>query len=70
MNATVQFLVEHTDEMIYIVGGLLSVASVITGLTPTPDDDAVVHKLIDWFSFLKPKTADGTLKLPFTSTKG
>lgn len=65
----IQFLMEHYDEMLEIAGTVIGLASMITAITPTPNDDAIVHKISDWFSILKPHNADGTLKLPFTLTK-
>lgn len=64
-----EFLTNHWDEILEIIGAALGLASMITALTPTPKDDAVVHKILDFFSVLKPFTAKGTLKLPLTRTK-
>ena len=49
-----------------IVAALLPLASLITGLTKTPKDDAVLAKILPFLSFLQPKDAPGTLKLPLT----
>jgi len=57
------------NEILEIVGAALAVASLVTALTPTPKDDAILHKIVDFVSFLKPFTARGTLKIPFTKTK-
>ena len=53
-----------------IVGSVLSLASLITGLTPTPVDDGIVaaiRKLIGVFSVVTPKDHPSTFKLPLTS---
>ena len=47
-------------------GLLLSAASLITGLTPTPKDDSVVHWLIGLLSFVTPADQASTFKLPLT----
>lgn len=59
------WLLSNWDNVLYIVGGVMSVASAITKLTPTPADDAVVAQIIAFFSFLKPK-GEGIVKLPLT----
>lgn len=68
MDAIVGFFTpDNVQTLVWIIGSLLGVASVITGLTPTTADDAVVKRLIGWFSFVTHKNIDGTFKLPFTS---
>lgn len=58
------WIIQNSDTLVSIIFGVLSVASLITGLTPTPKDDQFVRKLINFFSFLKPKDSDGTFKRP------
>lgn len=55
--------------VVEVAGLLLTAASTITALTPTPADDAVVAKLVSFFSFLTHKDAPGTAKLPFVAHK-
>ncbi len=69
MTEIIAFLVEHWGTIATVVGGLLAVASVVTGLTKTTKDDAVVawiRKAFEFFSVLAPKDAPGTLKAPGT----
>jgi len=58
-----EWINENWGSIISVTIGILSVASVITKMTPSPKDDAVVAKLLAWVSFLQPRGA-GTLKLP------
>lgn len=52
-----------------VVGALIPLATVITGLTPTPKDDAVLAKILPFLSVVTPKDAPGTFKLPLTPLK-
>ena len=63
------WLLEHWEELAAAAGLLMTAASIIAGLTPTPKDDEIVKKIIDFLSFLKPKTSQGTFKMPFTRSK-
>ncbi len=60
-----EWLVENWEELGLIVSGVLSVASVVTKLTPTPKDDELLRQLLAWLSFLQPRGA-GILKMPMT----
>jgi hypothetical protein len=68
MAAVIGWLVAHWSDLVGVVLGLLAVASVITKLTPSPADDAVVAKIIAFLSFLRPQGVSG-LKLPLTRHK-
>lgn len=48
----VAFLLAHKTEVIAIIGGIVTTASVIVKLTPTQKDDAVLAKLIKILSKL------------------
>ena len=52
----------HTNakEILAIIGGVVTVASLIVKLTPTPDDDAVLAKIIRVLSALSLCNADGS----------
>ena len=63
-----QDLLSKLDDFILLATAILTVASFIVKLTPTPKDDAVVHQLLELLSFLKPKDVKGTFKAPFTSS--
>lgn len=64
-SEAIGFLRDHYGELLTALGALLSLASVITGLTPSPKDDEVVRKIIAFLSFLTPRDASGTFKPPF-----
>ena len=63
-----EWVSEHWGSIVSILMGVLSVASGITKLTPSPKDDAVIAKLIAWLSFLQPRGA-GLLKIPLTTPR-
>ena len=44
MNA-ITWITENSTELIAIVGGIVTVASLIVKLTPTPKDDAILAKV-------------------------
>lgn len=61
------WLLENWSTLVQIVSGLMLVASLIVGLTPTPKDDAVLKSVREFLiriSFLKPSNEPGTVKLP------
>lgn len=61
----IQWLLDNYQTIIGAAALIMSGASVIAGLTPTPKDDAVISKIISFLSFLKSKDAQGTFKVPF-----
>ena len=60
-----EWLTENWEEMGMIVSGVLSVASVVTKLTPSPKDDEILKQIIAWLSFLQPRGVSG-MKMPMT----
>lgn len=40
------FILEHVDMVLAWIGGIVSCASIIVKLTPTPKDDTVLEKVI------------------------
>jgi len=53
------WLLEHYDEILAIIGGVVSVATIVVKLTPTPKDDAALAKVISFlskFSLIKAHT--------------
>ena len=44
MNETISFIQNHWDELLAIIGGIVSVASIIVKLTPTDKDNKVLEK--------------------------
>lgn len=43
----IKFITNHKTEIIALLGGLVTVASIIVKLTPTPKDNAVLAKIIN-----------------------
>ncbi len=53
-----EWLLANIPTVLAIIGGLVSVASIIVKLTPTQKDDsalAMVVKVLDWVSVVNPK---------------
>lgn len=66
------WILENWVTIVSVVGGVVSVASTIVGLTPTPKDDAIlkaVREFLIRISILKPSDAQGTFKAPGTKAK-
>lgn len=60
METAITFVKDHWDDILAVIGGLVTVASVIVKLTPTTKDDtalAWVLKVLDQFSVVTPKIA-------------
>jgi hypothetical protein len=68
MEYDMSFILENYDTILAAVGALLTAASLVTKLTPTPKDDEVVRKVLAFLSFLQPKGA-GLLKVPGTPAR-
>ena len=45
MSETIKFVTENYTEILAAAGALVTAATLITALTPTPKDDAVVAKV-------------------------
>ena len=61
------WLMDHTSDIVNILLSVLALASLVTGLTSTPKDDKLVSKIRLWvkrLSVLTHKDAPGTFKLP------
>lgn len=61
METAITFVKDHWDDILAVIGGLVTVASVIVKLTPTTKDDtalARVLKVLDQFSVVNPKIAE------------
>lgn len=61
------WIVNHWVEISEAAGLLLAFATLITGLTPSPKDDAFVAKIrgyLSRWSVVTHKNAEGTFKLP------
>lgn len=67
MEAVIAWFIANSGVLTAILGALLTLASLITGLTSTPKDDEWVRKIASFLSFLQPSDAEGTVKPPLTS---
>lgn len=47
MLTVLNFIAEHYDEMLAIIGGIVSIATIITKLTRTKRDDEILAKIIN-----------------------
>ena len=50
MNETISFIQNHWDELLAIIGGIVSVASIIVKLTPTTKDDNVLNAVVNFLA--------------------
>lgn len=56
----VNWIVSHWDDVLAIVGGLVSVASIIVKLTPTTKDDSVLNAIIKVLAAVSIVNPDGS----------
>lgn len=50
----------HWDDVLAIIGGVVTVASTIVKLTPTQTDDAVLAKIVAFLDFFSVVNPNGT----------
>ena len=50
MNEIINFIQTHWDEILAIVGGIVSTASIIVKLTPTTKDDKILKYIIGFLA--------------------
>lgn len=50
MTEVISFIQNHWDELLAIVGGVVSIASIIVKLTPTTKDDNVLNTIINFLA--------------------
>lgn len=60
MTQIINWCTQHWQDVLAIIGGVVSVATVIVKLTPTQKDDAVLGKIIAVLSALSLVNADGS----------
>ena len=60
MTQLINWCTQHWQDVLAIIGGVVSVATVIVKLTPTQKDDAVLGKIITVLSALSLVNADGS----------
>lgn len=46
MNSTISYVVNHAEDIVAIIGGIVVTARIIVKLTPTPKDDSVLEKIV------------------------
>ena len=52
MAEVISFIQNHWDDLLAIIGGVVSVASIIVKLTPTTKDDNVLNTIINFLAKL------------------
>ena len=57
----INWIQANGKEILAIIGGVVTVASIIVKLTPTPKDDAVLSKVIKVLAALSLFNPDGSL---------
>lgn len=60
MTQLVNWCTQHWQDVLAIIGGVVSVATIIVKLTPTQKDDAVLGKIIAVLSALSLVNTDGS----------
>ena len=50
MNETINFIQNHYDELLAIIGGVVSIATIIVKLTPTTKDDNVLKAVVNFLA--------------------
>lgn len=50
MTETISFIQNHWDELLAIIGGVVSIATIIVKLTPTDKDNKVLEKIINFLA--------------------
>ena len=50
MNETISFIQNHWDELLAIIGGIVSIATIIVKLTPTTKDDNALNAIVNFLA--------------------
>ena len=50
MSEVISFIQNHYDELLAIIGGVVSIATIIVRLTPSTRDDEVLEKIINFLA--------------------
>ncbi len=61
---------QHIEGAVALVGSVVTLLSVINGMLHKPEVMSAWGKLLDAFSYISRKNAAGSVKLPFTASKG
>ena len=70
MNEFIQGVIEWWPAILGALTALVAAASIITGMTETPKDDAIVNwikKVLKFFAGVTHKDEAGTFKMPLTT---
>lgn len=69
MKNLLDFIINHYDELLAIIGAIVSLSTIIVKLTPTTKDDAILKTLIGYLeSFSLVNTKENQKKLENTAT--
>jgi len=52
MADIMNWVLAHKSDLVAILTGIISVASAIAALTPTPKDDSIIKKVYGWIDML------------------
>lgn len=50
MSEVISFIQNHYDELLAIIGGVVSIATIIVRLTPSTRDNEVLEKIINFLA--------------------
>jgi hypothetical protein len=59
-----QFLIDHYDEILALLGVAYTLISGVVALTPTREDDAFLARLMQRISFFAPRNVPGVFSMP------
>ena len=48
MNETYQWIVDHATDLLSLYSGIIIAARIIVKLTPTPTDDSILEKIVNF----------------------
>ena len=55
------WIMQHWKDILAIIGGIVTVASIVVKLTPTPKDDGILKKIITILAALGLFNPDGSI---------
>ena len=50
INEIINLITNHYNELLAIVGGIVSISTIIVKLTPTTKDDEILNKIINFLA--------------------
>lgn len=57
-----------TTQVLELLTAVYALVSIIVRLTPSPKDDEILRKILEYVSFLRPRDNPEVFKLPLTTT--